>query len=92
MEDDEWVITIIHFLAQDLHCKMTNVICCNRDFAGKEKCFFFPDIGISTPFAAFSFERTTLRLSWVVFELENVAVHGKITGKIDRKVVYASVC
>ena len=43
-------------------------------------------IGISTPFAVvhvFGFERTTLRLSWVVFELENVAVHGKIAGKID---------
>ena len=40
-------------------------------------------IGISTPFAVFGFERTTLRLSWVVFELENVVAHGKIAGRID---------
>ena len=58
--------------------------CCNRDFGGKEKCYFFPHrYSISTPFAVFGFERTTLRLSWVVFELENVAVHGKTAGRID---------
>ena len=47
-------------------------ICCNRDFGGKEKCYFFPHRYFNT-----------ICCVWVVFELENVVVHGKIAGRID---------